>query len=135
MTGPAERPGATLGPWAAGGGKDSLLIMAPNKQVRATAEAAAPGPNPRRIAAGKLNRSKRRGLTPEGRQRLREAAMRNKPWAYSTGPRTPAGKAKVAQNGKALQKGPLSVRQLRGELAELRALAREMREGRQRAAQ
>lgn len=38
------------------------------------------------------------GLTEAGRQRLREAARRNKPWLKSTGPRTPGGKAISSQN-------------------------------------
>jgi len=29
-----------------------------------------PAPNPRRVVAGRLNRAKRKGLTPEGRERL-----------------------------------------------------------------
>ena len=57
-------------------------------------------PNPLRVAAGRANRMKRRGLTAEGRQRLREAAMANKPWEHSTGPRTPEGKSRSASNGK-----------------------------------
>ena len=51
------------------------------------------GPNPRRVAAGRLNRAKCQGLTEAGRQRLREAALANRPWQFSTGPRTAAGKA------------------------------------------
>ena len=44
--------------------------------------------------------------------------MKGKPWEHSTGPKTPAGKAKSAANGlrKQLIPGP-SVRQLRGELS------------------
>jgi hypothetical protein len=43
---------------------------------------------------------KRRGLTAEGRQRLRLAALANRPWEHSTGPRTPEGKSRSAANVK-----------------------------------
>jgi hypothetical protein len=83
-------------------------------------------PNPRRTAAGRLNRQKRKGLTPAGRERLRQAALRNRPWRFATGPRTPAGKARVALNGKIRQLGPRSVREIRRDLAGLRRLVNEM---------
>jgi hypothetical protein len=88
-------------------------------------------PNPRRVAAGKLNRAKWKGFTPAGRERLRKAALLNRPWRFATGPRTPEGKARVAAGCRARRKGPLSVRELRAELADLRAVATEMREARQ----
>jgi hypothetical protein len=56
--------------------------------------------NPKRVAAGKLNQLKCRGLTPAGRARLRQAALAHRPWTFSTGPRTPEGKARSARNGK-----------------------------------
>jgi hypothetical protein len=87
-------------------------------------------PDPKRVVAGRLNRAKRKGLTPEGRERLRQAAMKNQPWRFSTGPRTPAGKAKVAVNGKRRQLGPLSVREIRADLAGLCALVKSLRESR-----
>jgi hypothetical protein len=65
-------------------------------------------------------------LTPEGRQRLRQAALRDKPWRYSTGPRTEAGKAKVAANGRYAQKGERSVRQIRAGVADVWQMIREM---------
>lgn len=37
-------------------------------------------------------------LTDQGRQKLREEALRRRPWEHSTGPRTAAGKAKVSRN-------------------------------------
>ena len=55
-------------------------------------------PNPRRVEAGRRNWAKRKGFTPEGLARLREAALRNKPWKHSTGPKTAAGKAIVGRN-------------------------------------
>ena len=75
-------------------------------------------PNPRRVEAGRRNRRKRRGLTAEGRQRLRESALKHKPWRFTTGPRTPEGKTKVALNGQKRQVGDISVRDLRQELGE-----------------
>jgi hypothetical protein len=74
---------------------------------------------------------KSKGLTPEGRERLRQAALLHRPWRLTTGPRTPEGKARVATASRARRNGPLSVRELRAELTDLRALATEMREGRQ----
>jgi hypothetical protein len=79
-------------------------------------------PNPRRVAAGKLNRNRRGPLTPEGRLRLRDAACRHRPWQHSTGPRTPAGKGQAARNGKLRQLDQLSVRQVRAEMKELSLL-------------
>jgi hypothetical protein len=75
-------------------------------------------PNPKRVAAGRRNRALRRGLTPEGRERLRAAALENEPWVHATGPRTAAGKAKAAANGQWRQAGALSRRQLQSRLAE-----------------
>ena len=84
------------------------------------------------MAAGRLNRKKRGPLTDQGRQKLREAALLNRPWKDATGPRTQEGKARVALNGKARQKGPLSVRELRASLADVKELVRQMRETRAR---
>jgi hypothetical protein len=91
-------------------------------------------PNPRRVAAGRQNRAKGNGLTPAGRERLRQATLRRRPWRFSTGPRAPAGKARSAENGRARQRGPASVRRLRAELADVRALLGELRAGRRAAA-
>ena len=56
------------------------------------------------------------------RQRLRLAALQNRPWEHSTGPRTAAGKARVALNGKQQQLGSVSVRERLLELAGVREL-------------
>src|SRR4051794_29782337 len=72
-----------------------------------------PTPNPRRVLAGKRNRQKRGPLTPEGRERLRQAALERRPWLSSTGPRSAAGKARAAANGKVRKRGELSVREVR----------------------
>jgi hypothetical protein len=84
-------------------------------------------PNPRSVAAARCNRATRKGLTPEGRERLRQAALQNRPWRFSTGPRTPEGKAQMVLNGKKRQLGPRSVREVRADLAGLRALLQDMR--------
>ncbi len=60
----------------------------------------------------------RRNLSAAGRQRLRDAALRNRPWEYSTGPKTPAGKARVAQNGRWRQRGGKSKRAIKTEIQE-----------------
>ena len=91
-------------------------------------------PSPRRVTAGKRNRLKRGPLTPEGRQRLRKAALRNRPWEHSTGPRTTVGKARSARNGKLRQKGEMSIRERKAELAPLHELIAQMGKGREQAA-
>jgi hypothetical protein len=85
-------------------------------------------PNPRRVAAGRANRAKRGPLTQEGRERLRTAALRNKPWLRSTGPKSPEGRAQSAINGKQGQVGARSVREVRADLKAVRALIRAMAE-------
>jgi hypothetical protein len=86
--------------------------------------------NPCRVAAGKLNREKRGALTLEGHLRLREAALSRQPWNYSSGPKTPTGKAQAALNGKKRQLGPRSIREIRAELANVVAVIEASREGR-----
>ena len=87
-------------------------------------------PNPRRVAAGKANQRKWKGHTEAGLLRLREAALRIKPWLQATGPRTAEGKARAALNGKARQKGEYSRHERRQlasdalQLMELMALTR-----------
>lgn len=92
-------------------------------------------PNPKRIVAGRLNRALRGPLTPEGRQRLRDAALAAKPWLHSTGPKTPAGKRQSAINGTIRQLGPTSVRAAKSQAAAVTALIAQMRKIRESAAQ
>jgi len=74
---------------------------------------------PKRLTTGRLTQLKPYRLTPEGRQRLRESTLRHKPWKHATGPKTPEGKARAAQNGRYRQHGELSRRQLEREMAEV----------------
>jgi hypothetical protein len=79
-------------------------------------------PNPRRVAAGSRNRRLRGPLTEKGREALRAAIAKHKPWLHNTGPVSADGKARVAQNGRARQKDALSIRQVRALMAEVRSL-------------
>jgi hypothetical protein len=92
-------------------------------------------PNPKRVAAGKRNWLKRRGLSAEGAEKLRQSAHAHQPWQYSTGPRTPAGKAQARRNGKVRQQGTRSVREVRQLLAQVQALATQMAASRRLAQQ
>ena len=73
--------------------------------------------NPKRVLAGRVNRMKRGPLSLESMHRMRDAINRKKPWQLSTGPRTPAGKAKVARNGKVRQINPRSIREIRADIS------------------
>jgi hypothetical protein len=95
-----------------------------------TASRRPPCPDPRRVVAAKANRAKRRGLTPEGRRRLREAALANKPWEHSTGPRTPEGKLQAVRNGKVRQTGPVSTRELKAMVSRAAGLVAQLVEAR-----
>ena len=75
--------------------------------------------DPKRVEVGRRNQLKWKGFTPEGLQRLRESALRRKPWQHSTGPRTAEGKRRAAANGKRRQTAVLSRAELRHELAEI----------------
>ena len=79
-------------------------------------------PSQRLIEANRRNWRKRKGLSPAGREKLRQTALKHRPWRFSTGPRTPEGKAKVALAARKRKKGAKSVRELRTELGELNAL-------------
>jgi len=83
---------------------------------------------PNRVAAPEENHMRRVRFSPEGLQKLRETALRNRPWERSTGPRSAAGKARSAANGKTRQKGPKSVREARAEVAALLEQLRVMRD-------
>ena len=76
--------------------------------------------------AGSVHQLKPQFFSPEDRQRRREVALKHRPWQYATGPRTPEGKAKVAQNGRYAQKGAVSRRQREKEAAEAHALLAQM---------
>jgi hypothetical protein len=82
------------------------------------------------VAAGRLNRLKGGPLTPEGRERLRQAALAKQPWQHSTGPRTAAGKVQDAANGKRRQLAEHSVRDVCRSLAELTTLAQGLSQAR-----
>lgn len=82
--------------------------------------------NPKRVAAGKRNRALRGRLSAESRQRLRDLAIRNQPWTFSTGPCTVAGKVRVADNGRTRQTGAISKRQMRADLVAARKLVRDI---------
>jgi hypothetical protein len=82
-------------------------------------------PDPERIAGG-VGQLKGKVITPADRQRMRETALKYRPWQYTTGPRTPEGKSKVAENGRYAQKGPVSRRQQRRAVAEVNALLTQM---------
>ncbi len=87
--------------------------------------------SPRQIA-GRLNRLKRKELTAAGRERLRQAALRDRPWVFSTGPKTAAGKARSAANGKSRQTRELSGREAAAGLAEVTDLVHSLAELRRR---
>ncbi len=73
-------------------------------------------PSPRHAEVLKCNRAKRKGLTEEGRKRLREAAMATKPWQHAKGPTTSEGRKQSVINGKVRQKGEFSVREARAQV-------------------
>lgn len=57
----------------------------------------------RQLQANRENLRKRRGLTAEGRAKLRAAALRHQPWRFSTGPSTQDGKQR--SRGNAVKRG------------------------------
>jgi hypothetical protein len=62
---------------------------------------------------------------------LRDAALRNQPWQFSTGPRSPEGKAKAAMNGHQRRADPQSSRQLRAGLTGFAGLVNQISQLRQ----
>jgi len=87
-------------------------------------------PNPKRVVAGRVNRKLAGPISEAGREKLRAAAIANRPWDYATGPKSPEGKQRAALNGKTRQSGPLSVRELRREQAAARVLIVQLIEAR-----
>ena len=89
----------------------------------------------KQVRTGRLNQRKRKGrgkgITPEGRQRLRETALRNRPREHSTGPKTAKGKLLASQNGRYRQTNEMSRREVRLELSEVSQLLVGMAESRQ----
>jgi hypothetical protein len=79
-----------------------------------------------RQRAGRLNQLKWQGFSEAGREKLRQAALRNRPSQFSTGPKTAAGKARVAANGKKRQVRVLSSRQVKAKLSGANALIRSL---------
>lgn len=69
--------------------------------------------NPNRVAAGRRNRQLRGPITAAGREKLRQAALKNKPWEHATGPRTCLGKTRSAANGQQQKRSEHSRRALR----------------------
>ena len=90
--------------------------------------------NPKRVLAGKTSREKRKGLAADRAARLRAAALANRPWEMATGPRTPEGKARSADNGRFAQQAERSVRAMRAEVASIMALVGQMQAARARLA-
>jgi hypothetical protein len=111
---------------------DSELVSSP-PFLHASGPLLTKAPNPRRVLAGRLNRQKRGEITPAGRERLRRAALRNRPWRFSTGPKTAEGKVAAARNGRVRQEGPTSVRAARAEAREVRKLIQALRAAREAA--
>ena len=52
----------------------------------------------RQIEANRQNQKNRKGLTQEGRAKLSQSGLRNRPWLKSTGPRTRVGKERSRWN-------------------------------------
>ena len=78
--------------------------------------------NPKRVIAGRINGPRRRPWSSEDRERQRENALRQRPWLYATGPRTPEGKQRSAANGPHQHRPPGSQRAVRASLADVRML-------------
>jgi len=65
--------------------------------------------------------------TPEQRERYRQAALVNKPWLHTTGPKTAAGKARSAANNQQRQCCQLEAKLLREGKADVALLVKTMR--------
>ena len=84
------------------------------------------GKSQARVAAGKINGSRRRPWTTEDRERLRQRCLAQKPWLRSTGPRTNAGKERSALNGWSHASDPESRRSARASVLDIKLMVREM---------
>jgi hypothetical protein len=84
--------------------------------------------NPRRIAAGIINGSKRRPWDKQDIQRLREQCLQRRPWLKSTGPRTDEGKYRSRANGYGHLPDPKSLRQIWASLADVNGMMAQMAE-------
>jgi hypothetical protein len=134
---PVETPSSTAGSAAEVAETEPVteakrkMTLTPNWEVTASiARCPKLPPSPRRVAAGRRNRTRRGPITTAGRERLRQLALRNRPWTKATGPRAEEGKAIAARNGDKRRKGAKSVRQLRVELADVIGLVRMMAKSR-----
>jgi hypothetical protein len=67
-------------------------------------------------------------FTVAGLQVLRETALRNQPWRFSTGPRTAEGKRRSAANGLNRRTNPDSRHQVQADLAGVFRILAEMGE-------
>ena len=65
-------------------------------------------------------------FSPEGLERLRAAALANRPWTRARGPTSAVGRAHSAANGRYRQRGEKSRREIQAELAEIQALIHQM---------
>jgi hypothetical protein len=84
--------------------------------------------DPRRVEVGRRNRVKWKGITAAGLERLRLSALEHRPWRFATGPRTPEGRARCADNGRRRCRGDVSIPQARAEVARAMALLDDMAE-------
>ena len=82
--------------------------------------------NPRRVAAGCRNRQLRGNITLAGLECLRQSALKNKAWEKSTGPKTAAGKARIAEGAQKRWIGSMSQHQLELEVQAAGRLIRGM---------
>jgi hypothetical protein len=64
---------------------------------------------------------------------LRQAALESKPWRFSTGPKSPEGKARCAENGRKRCRDILSIPQIRAEIRAANTLIGELARLRERA--
>ena len=87
--------------------------------------------SPARMLAGRLNRQKRRALTDDTIEHLRQSALRHQPWLRSTGPLTEEGKRRCAQNGRSHKPDPNSRRQIRAGVRQVYAAIASMAKQRQ----